>query len=81
MKSGCFCCPFQNRTQFKELRKKHPKLFCKVEQLENAAVNSGRKNLNPKWVYLRQKPIRIFINEQKRTLFETDQYPPCQCAL
>jgi len=35
IKSGCFICPFQRVSQWKELRMLKPDLFCKAEQLEN----------------------------------------------
>ena len=34
-KSGCFVCPFQRRSQWMELREKHPDLFMKALALEN----------------------------------------------
>lgn len=80
IKSGCYCCPFQNRTQFSELRRHHPELFCKVEKMENDAINSGRC-YDKKWVYLRQMPIREYIKEGQLNIFEIDDYPPCQCSL
>ncbi len=34
MKSGCYICPYQKKTQWVELRKKHPGLFCKATSME-----------------------------------------------
>ena len=81
MKSGCFICPYQSVNQYKELRKKHPDLFCKAEQLENRYINR-RKSEDKKPLYLiRNKAIRVLVEEKQIGLFEEDEYPPCECAL
>lgn len=69
-KSGCFICPFQTKRNFSELRRIHPDLFCKAEHLEK---QSGRT--------LKKVPLKTFIKEDQRFLFEEDEYPPCQCGL
>lgn len=77
IRSGCFCCPFQRKSQFRTLRRKHPDLFCQIEKIENAAAkeHSGRN------VYLKGVPIRDYIDESQMSLFDADEYPPCQCGL
>ena len=80
MKSGCYFCPFQRISQFDLLRRKHPKLFCKVEQLEsnNIRLNKPKgKNIS----YIKNIPIRKAINEDQKMLFEEEEYPPCHCGL
>jgi 3'-phosphoadenosine 5'-phosphosulfate sulfotransferase (PAPS reductase)/FAD synthetase len=46
MKSGCFCCPFQRRDQFQDLRRKHPELFCRVEQLETGQLRKQKLKIS-----------------------------------
>jgi len=70
-KSGCYICPFQSPAQLKRLRRIHPDLYCKVEQLEK---QSGR-------TLKRGKPISTIINERQVPLFQQDEYPPCHCGL
>lgn len=69
-KSGCFICPFQTVNDFRELKIKHPDLFCKAKQLEKA---SGRT--------LKKIPLPKYIEEDQMVLFEQDEYPPCNCGL
>ncbi len=71
MKSGCYICPFQSRFQWIELRKKHPDLFCRAEQLEE---NSGR-------TFVKNQRLESVVNEKQRKLFKIDEFPPCECML
>jgi len=82
MRSGCFICPFQRVGQLRELRKKHPELFCKLEQLENRN-NEHRERMDKKPYYSFKKPVREVAerNINQRRLFERDEYPPCECWL
>lgn len=83
MKSGCFICPYQRVSQWKELRRKHPDLFCKAQQLENLNIEY-RKSIGKKPFYLNQWPkatLASIVDENQIMLFEEDEYPPCQCAL
>ena len=70
-KSGCYICPFQSPAQLRELRIKHPELFCVVKQLEK---NSGR-------TLKRGVSVSQVINENQMPLFKDDEYPPCLCDL
>jgi len=89
-KSGCYICPFQRNGQLRELRKRHPELFCKLEQLENrnnyyrAVYGSSKKwpwVINPYYSF--DRPVREVaeknINQSK--LWAEDEYPPCECML
>ncbi len=78
MKSGCYICPFQSRSQFQQLRRQHPQLFCNVEKLENRTLERVK---NGSIAFLRGVPIRKYINEEQSPLFAQDEYPPCQCGL
>ena len=78
MKSGCYICPFQRVAQWKELRRKHPDLFCKASQLEQRnmeyRIERGKKPL-----YLCQSPkasLSAIVNEKQSPVFEQDEYPP-----
>jgi len=82
MKSGCYICPFQRRSQWKGLRIKHPELFCKTEQLEKRnmdyRVRNGKKKM---FLSGSRKNLRSIVNEDQMNLFPEDDYPPCQCGL
>lgn len=83
MKSGCYICPFQRINQWKELRRKHPDLFCRAEKLEKINMDY-RKSVGKKPLYLNAYPkatLRNVIEEKQMMLFEQDEYPPCQCGL
>lgn len=80
MKSGCYFCPFQKRSQYKELRRKHPDLFCNTEKMELLSAERRMSN-NKKPLYLNDIPLKRYINEEQTALFEIDEYPPCQCGL
>lgn len=80
MKSGCFFCPFQRKSEVVRLRKERPELFCVAETMEN--ISAERRKLagkNP--LYLYDFPIRAIVNEAQGKLFEIDEYPPCNCML
>jgi len=79
MKSGCYFCPFQRIGQWKELRRKHPDLFCKANKLEQK-TNADRKRRGKSEIYLIHKPLRLVVDEKQRPLFEIDALPPCECA-
>jgi competence ComEA-like helix-hairpin-helix protein len=47
VKSGCFFCCYQGVGQWKELRRRHPELFCKAVALEKLSMENARKgNVN-----------------------------------
>jgi len=80
IKSGCYICPFQRKSQLKELRFKHPDLFCKLSELEKRN-NTYRLSTGKKPVYFKGKSVIDVINEPDAFLFEELSYPPCQCGL
>ncbi len=81
-KSGCYICPFQTVRQWKELRMKHPDLFCKAEQIESRnmdyRVSKGKK---PMYLSPRRASLRAIVDEDQGQIFEIDEYPPCNCML
>lgn len=83
MKSGCYICPFQRVSQWKELRMKHPDLFCQAEQLEKLNMDY-RKSIGKKPLFLNEYPkarLRNVVEEKQLNLFPEYDYPPCQCML
>jgi len=80
IKSGCIICPYQGVAQLKELRRRHPDLFCKVVELENRN-NQYRISKGKKPCYALKKPISKIVNEPDAYLFEELSYPPCNCGL
>jgi len=82
MKSGCYICPFQKKSQFIELRKKHPDLFCKAQQLEQKNIEYRlSKGIKPRSLHPSKKLLSELIEENQMQIFEIDEYPPCQCML
>lgn len=80
MKSGCFICPFQRKSQWKELRRSHPNLFCKAEKLENLNIEDRIERGKKPLTYLSAR-LRNVVEEKQMMLFKEDEYPPCQCGL
>ena len=82
IKSGCYICPFQKKSQWVELRHKHPDLFCKAQKLENRNIEYQKcKGKKPKTLSNSRKKLGNFVEEDQMNLFEQDDYPPCQCGL
>lgn len=87
IKSGCFFCPFQQIKQWKELRTKHPDLWCKAVSLEkqhnNRAIADGVKSKykNPGTLRMDGKLLTDIIDERQKFLIPEFEYPPCQCGL
>jgi len=81
-KSGCYFCPYQRPAQWRTLRREHPDLFCKAQQIEEANIRRriarGKQPyaLCPNGVFLDQ-----LIDENQDELFEEFAYPPCHCEL
>jgi hypothetical protein len=82
MKSGCYICPFQKVSQWKDLRIKHPCLFQRVAALEEANMRRS-KELGRRVYTLRsnKQTLPSVIDENQGVLFERDEYPPCLCGL
>lgn len=80
MKSGCYICPYQKVSQWKELRRKHPVLFCKAIQLENNNMEYRKeKGKAPMTISPRKIKLQALVDENQRQLFKEDEYPPCIC--
>ena len=82
MKSGCYICPFQKATHWRELRKNHPDLFCKASTLEKINMqyrkDRGKKSMT---LCCNGKSLETVVDENQMNIFEQDDYPPCQCGL
>ncbi len=80
-KSGCFFCPFQRVSQWRNLRRKHPELFCIAQKLE-ASQNEYRQSVGkpPFYIVRKDKPLQSVVNTAPNLWPEMD-YPPCQCGL
>ncbi len=82
MKSGCYICPFQKVEQWKELRRKHPDLFCKASTLEKRNIEYRKgQGKKPMTLSGSGKFLESIVDEHQMNLFEQDDYPPCQCGL
>ncbi len=82
MKSGCWFCPFQKKSEWQRLRRVHPDLFCEAQKLEEAQ-NNNRKARGLAPIFLSSRPLHEHINEAQAALpgMESMEYPPCQCGL
>lgn len=60
MKSGCWICPFQQRSQWILLKQRHPDLFQRAVDLERAC---GKRRMaagkNP--LYLKDRPLELIV--------------------
>jgi len=82
IKSGCYICPFQKRQQWIELRRNHPDLFCKAQQLEQRNMEYRKsRGKKPLTLSPTKKSLKSLVDENQMNLFEQDNYPPCQCGL
>ena len=81
IKSACFICFNQKPHEWKKLRRVHPDLFCKAEQLENREgelrMSRGKKPL----FICKTAPLSAIIDAKQERLWVTDEYPPCNCML
>ena len=79
VKSGCYMCPQQTYSQWRELRRVYPELFCKAVELEKRNIEY-RKSKGKKPMYLDSngKPLDVIVNEAQGVLFE-ELKPPCYC--
>lgn len=81
-KSSCYFCPEMNIARWQELRRNHPDLFCKAEQLEKRnqeyRISQGK---TPMYLYSNKRSLRSVVQETQEQLFEIDEYPPCECML
>jgi hypothetical protein len=87
-KSGCYICPFQRHGQWRELWRRHPDLYERVAQLEEATPRTGegrhRATLDPAGnMTLRQRQVAF---DQQTTFFDDVEmdallaYRPCLCG-
>jgi hypothetical protein len=81
-KSSCYFCPQQTIAEWKLIRREHPDLFCKAEQLEQRNMEYRVANgKQPMFLYSNAKPLRVVVDEGQEQLFKRDEYPPCECML
>jgi hypothetical protein len=83
-KSGCFFCMFQKKSQWRNMRRNRPELFCKAQKLE-AATMQERERFGVKTFTLlgNGKTLDQIINDKQKTIpgMEDLEYPPCNCGL
>ena len=69
MKSGCYICPYQKKTQWVELRKKHPGLFCKATSMEKRNMDE-RIRINTELKLIALKYAHVIPAIMVLSLFE-----------
>ncbi len=86
-KSGCFICPFQRDSQWRELWERYPELFKRAERLEESIRRSsagrfrasldptGKSTLRDRELRYRGQVVMDFDGEDLRA------YQPCMCGL
>ena len=78
-KSGCYFCPFQKATNYKELRATHPELYCKLQVLENG-YRDRRIEEGKEPIFLKNNvPLSVLVNEDQYEMWE-EYKPPCYCG-
>lgn len=86
-KSGCYICPFQRDSQWRDLWQRHPALFERAARLEEAAsAKTGRHiTLDPAGkITLRQRQARYAAQLgllDDATMDGLRAYQPCVCGL
>jgi 3'-phosphoadenosine 5'-phosphosulfate sulfotransferase (PAPS reductase)/FAD synthetase len=80
IKSGCYICPFMGLSQWRELRTKHPDLYCKAKSLE-IVTNKRLAERGTAPIYFRDKPLDQAIGENQLDLFGERDAMPCLCML
>ncbi len=79
IKSGCFICSYQRVSQWKELRRVHPELYCKAKKLEDRNLEYQKEKYGKIKYYLcGNKPLEVVINEKQGVLWNNLK-PPCSC--
>jgi hypothetical protein len=90
MKSGCWFCPFQRRSQWIALNRDYPDLWCRALSLEHMSLVSQQERkpgMDP--VYICDRPLAEVIRAKDGHGFYTDEDQldlfddrrPCQCGL
>lgn len=83
-KSGCFFCMFQKKSQWRNMRRNRPDLFCAAQKLEDATIQERKRYGTKAFTLLGgDKKLGDIINEKQKALpgMEDLEYPPCQCGL
>lgn len=87
-KSGCWICPFQRSSQWRELWERYPELYERAVFLEeNAKRRKGRKGpdpaLDPRGITLRQRLLAYQgqMNLPGLDMDSLQRYQPCICGL
>jgi 3'-phosphoadenosine 5'-phosphosulfate sulfotransferase (PAPS reductase)/FAD synthetase len=82
IKSGCYICPFQRKSQWRELRTKHPCLFQRAVDLEERNIKYRiERGKPPLFLTTKKMSLPNLVEENQLPIFEQDAYPPCQCGL
>lgn len=84
-KSGCYFCMFQKKSQWRNMRRNRPDLFCAAQKLEATTIEEReRYGTKPFTLLGGGKKLAEIINEKQSALpglEEEVEYPPCQCGL
>ena len=81
-KSGCFICPFQRVSQWRELYRLHPDLYCKARHLEVMAnERMAAKGYSPMFL-AGDRPLEAVAQEGQMDMFDASRgVTPCLCGL
>lgn len=82
IKSGCYFCPFQKKSEWIRLRKANDGLWCKAVAIENES-NNRREEQGKGPVYISgEHALGDIINDKQMVLDGfAEEFPPCQCGL
>lgn len=83
-KSGCFFCMFQKKSQWRNMRRTRPEMFCKAQKLEKETMRERKRFGTKQFTLLGNgHTLGELINDKQAALpsMEDIEYPPCQCGL
>lgn len=80
MKSGCYFCPYQRKSQWKKLYREHPYLFCKVKALENRMIEARKKIGKGPLHFYGDLTLDETVNSNQEEMFDQPTLP-CSCGL
>lgn len=82
MKSGCYICPMQRQKQWRQLRRRHPCLFKRAENLEKLNMEYARSKQRRVYTLSgSKKPLGVIVDENQPSLWPEHDYPPCECEI
>lgn len=82
IKSGCYICPFQRASQWRELYRLHPDLYCKAKRLEEVCNARMAAEGREPFYLAGDRPLDVVAQAGQLDMFdESRAATPCLCEL